>query len=186
MNKILLSTILIIVEFYPLSGQNCTDFNDMVSDDYSYNNETNDFSLPLNDTWEVIFENQKAILVSLSNNTREGGVSVLKNRNGFTIMSAHEIPEEINNQLFTKIGFLEPEKVVTKTFLKNLKVLQIEFNYKVKNLEDIYQMSGLIYEVIKDENTFVFMFTCPRNKKACYIPFYKSVIKNAYFGQTWY
>ena len=81
---------------------------------------------------------------------------------------------------------MDPEKIVTKPFLKNLKVLQIEFNYKVKNLEDTYQMSGLIYEVIKDGNTFVFMFTCPLNKKACYIPFYKSVMKNAYFGPTWY
>jgi hypothetical protein len=186
MRKIFITAIIGIFGFYTLFGQNCLDFKDIVSDDYSYNNKTEDFSLPLNDTWDIIFENQKAILVSLSNTTREGGASVLKNRNGFAILSAHEIPEEVTNQLFTKIGFLEPEKVVTKTFLKNLKVLQIEFNYRVKNLEDTYQMAGIVFEIIKDGNTFVFMFTCPQNKKSCYIPFYKSVMKNAYFGQTWY
>jgi hypothetical protein len=186
MKKIFSTSIIVIIGLSTLFGQNCVDFKDTVSDDYSYNNETEDFSLPLNDTWEIIFENQKAILASLSNNSREGGVSVLKNKNGFIISSAHEIPEEINSQLFTKIGFLEPIKVVSKTFLKNLKVLQIEFEYKVKNLDDTYLMSGLIYEIIKDGNTFVFLFTCPQNKKVCYIPFYKSVMKNAYFGQTWY
>lgn len=186
MKQIIFTSIIAIIGLSSLFGQNCLDFKDTVSNDFSYNNETEDFSLPLNETWEIIFENQKAILASLSNTSREGGVSVLKNINGFPISSAHEIPEEISNQLFIKIGFLEPTKVVSKTFLKNLKVLQIEFNYKVKNLDDIYLMTGLIYEIIKGGNTFVFMFTCPQNKKACYIPFYKTVMKNAYFGQTWY
>ena len=85
MKKIIFTSITAIIGLSSLFGQNCLDFKDTVSDDYSYNNETEDFSLPLNDTWEIIFENQKAILASLSNTSREGGVSVLKNINGITI-----------------------------------------------------------------------------------------------------
>ena len=70
--------------------------------------------------------------------------------------------------------------------VRNLPVKQVDYNYKLYNLDETYLMSGLMYLFVKGDNTYVFMFNFKRELKNCYAPFFKNVIKSTYFGPSWY
>jgi hypothetical protein len=181
--------ILTVISFLFFSigfSQNCTGVKTIISKDYSYINEKENFSLSFNSSWSIIFENQKAIMVALTDEIQQGSASVIKNLNGYAISSAHNISEDMVNKLFKASGIDVYNKIITNTYLKNIKSKQVEYDYKIYNLGDTYHMTGLIFMLLKDNYTYVFMFSCPIDKKTCYIPFYKNVMKNAFFGQEWY
>jgi hypothetical protein len=144
------------------------------------------FSLPLNKSWKIIIENYKAINVTLEDESRQGFISVLHNKNGYNIPSAHEITESVVNQLFKSMKYFISNRTITNTYLKNIKVKQIEYDYTITNLNDTYLMTGIMFMAMKGGYTFIFMFNCSREMKNCYLPFYKNVMKNAFFGPEWY
>jgi hypothetical protein len=62
MKKILLTIILIALSSISLS-QNCSDVNTKIDAKYSYVNTSEDLEIPLNESWNIALENQKAVLV---------------------------------------------------------------------------------------------------------------------------
>ena len=110
----------------------------------------------------------------------------MKNKNGYPINSAHDINENLVLQLIKKMGINLDDRKLTNVKLKNIPAKQIEYNHKVYNLGDTHLMSGIMYMIVNDGYTYVFMFNCQRGLKNCYIPFFKNVVKNSYFGPDWY
>ena len=82
--KIKLLTLLFFIQTFVGLSQTCSEVNTTVSDDYAYNNKTDNFSLPLNKSWSIIIENEKAIIVGLTDDNQKklsaskGSASVVK------------------------------------------------------------------------------------------------------------
>ena len=167
-------------------AQTCTGIDRTINPDNSYNNLTEDFSLPFNSTWTLAMENQRAILAALTTGANRGVASIMKNRNGYYVESAHQISDGMVEALLKKTGIGTTRKLILNTYLKNLKAKQVEYEYQIKNLDTEYQMAGIMFMLIKDGNTFVFMFQCELKDRSCFFPFFKDVMKNAFFGQSWY
>jgi hypothetical protein len=179
---------ILLMAFLPFRAlpQNCINVDTNVLDDYSYSNKRENLSLPFNTSWSVAFENQGAILVALTDSNQQGQASILKNKNGYSIGSAYDLSANLITQLFQGAGMDVYEKKMTNTYLKNIKTKQVEYDYKVYNLGDTHYMSGIMFLLVKGGYTYVFMFNCTKAKKACYMPFYKNVMKQSFFGQEWY
>lgn len=181
---------LLFVTFKSYS-QNCNDLNLSINSKYSYTNETHDFSLPFNEGWKIMLENQKAIIVSLTDPMQFASASVMLNQNGYPIPSAHSINDQMVRELANMVGSRigNDFKILTtkKSYIKNIKVNIVEYEYLIKNLDDEYQMTGIMFQIVKKQNyTFVYMFNCLKSLRNCYVPFFTNVMKQAYFGQEWY
>lgn len=181
----ILSFLLICVNLNTYS-QNCNNIDLSVSDDYSYNNESEDFSLPFNKNWNILIENQRAIIVGLNDNYNTGSASVLKNRNGYIIESAHNLSKSLIVDLFRSMKINAQNLNIENAFLKNIPTKIVEFDYKIINLNETQNTSGMIFFLVKERYTYVFMFNCNAEYKKCYFPFFENVMKSAYFGQEWY
>ena len=181
-------TVLLILFLTPPESraQTCTGIDRTINPDNSYNNITEDFSLPFNSTWTLAMENQRAILAALTTGANRGVASIMKNRNGYHVESAHQISDGMVEVLLKKTGIVTTRKLILNTYLKNLKAKQVEYEYRINNLDTHYQMAGIMFMLIKDGNTFVFMFQCELKDRSCFFPFFKDVMKNAFFGQSWY
>lgn len=185
--------LIIILLFVNLKsfGQNCNQINFTINSDYSYVNKSNNFSIPLNSEWNILLENQKNVIVILTGLQQYGLLSIIVNTNGFPIPSAHSINDQLIKELSLDIGqrIGDEFKILTtnKSYIKNIKVNVVEFEYVVKNLDDIYPMAGIMFQIVKKQNhTYIFMFCCLRSLKSCYFPFFRNVMKQSYFGQDWY
>jgi hypothetical protein len=185
MKKIYLFILLVISSIDSFS-QSCTDINLEIDANSSYSSDEHSFEIPLNDSWGIAMENQKAIIVFLQNQDGTANGGVLKNRNGYQINSAHDIRENLITQLVKMVGINFDDKKTTDVKLKNIPAKQIEYNHKVYNLNETYLMSGIIFMIVKDSSTYIFMFNSPREMKDCYLPFFKEIMKNTYFGPEWY
>jgi hypothetical protein len=185
MKKILLTIILIALSSISLS-QNCSDVNTKIDAKYSYVNTSEDLEIPLNESWNIALENQKAVLVFLQNTSGNATAGIVKNKNGYHINSAHDINENLVVQLIKKMGINLDDRKLVDVKLKNVRAKQIEYNHKVYNLGDTHLMSGIMYMIVNNGYTYVFMFNSTREAKSCYIPYFKSIIKNTYFGPDWY
>lgn len=179
-----------VIIFITLSSitfaQNCVDVNTTIDTEYSYVNNSEDIEMPLNRNWNIAFENQKAVLVFLQNTNGDANCGIVKNKNGYHINSAHDIDENLVVQLIKKMGINLNDRKLTNVKLKNIPTKQIEYNHKVYNLGDTYLMSGIMFMIVNDGYTYVFMFNFTRETKNCYLPYFKNVMKNTYFGPEWY
>ena len=120
--RILLLSFLIINAFWGFS-QNCSGVKTSISEDYSYVNEYENFSLPFNNTWNIALENERAIIVLLTDNAQLGSVSIVKNRNGYQVSSGHAVSEKMVNELF-------PQKSKAKEYFNTVKAMvSITFGY---------------------------------------------------------
>ena len=183
--------ILLLLCYCKVYSQNCNDIDTNVNMDYIYENTVYDFSLPFNKDWKILFENQKAIIVGLSDPLQYGNASVLLNKNEYPIASAHAINDEmiveLSNGIGKRIGSNFKILSTRKSFLKNIKVNIVEYDYLIKNLDNEYQMTGIMFQIVKKQNsTYIFMFNCLRSLKECYLPFFNDIMMQAYFGQEWY
>ncbi len=182
--------LLLIIIFCLLTStsfaQNCSDINTKIDTNFSYVNESEDLEMPLNKSWNVALENQKAVIVFLQNDSGQATAGIVKNKNGYHINSAHDIDENLVVQLIKKMGINLDDRKLTDVKLKNIPAKQIEYNHKVYNLGDTHLMSGIMFMIVNDGYTYVFMFNSTREMKNCYIPYFKNVVKNTYFGPEWY
>jgi len=180
--------LLLIVSILSTSiySQECSTINRKIDANYSYVNTIEDLEIPFNSTWNVALENKNAILVFLKNNSEQATAGIVKNKNGYHINSAHDIDNNLILELIKKMGINLDDRTLSNVKLKNIPAKQIEYNHKVYNLGDTPLMSGIMYMIVNDGYTYVFMFNCQRNLKDCYIPFFKDIIKNTYFGPDWY
>lgn len=167
-------------------SQDCGQINTIVNSDYSYSNDKEGLALPFNDEWSIILENKQAIIVALAEKNQLGFASIVKNRNGYKIASAYDISEKMVDDLFLKAAVEIDDKVVTKTYVRNIKALQVEFDYNVRNINEIVKVKGLAYLIVKDYYTYIFMFNCQPTMKKCFFPFYKEIMKNAWFEPEWF
>lgn len=167
-------------------AQNCSAIDTDVDANFSYTNTNEDLEMPLNKTWNIALENKNAIIVFLQNENKQANAGIVKNKNGYHIDSAHDIDDNLILQLIKKMGINLDERTLTNVKLKNIPAKQIEYNHKVYNLGDTHLMSGIMYMIVNDGYTFVFMFNCQRDLKNCYIPFFKEIVKSTYFGPDWY
>ncbi len=184
-HKKILFLILILSYSYVFS-QDCSSMDNSINVNFSYSNTIENIEMPFNEDWGIVFENQKAILVYLQEQSGNAIVGIVKNKNGYRIDSAHDINEELISQLVEKMTGSLDDIILTNVRLKNIPVKQVEYNSTVYNLGDKHLMGGLMYMIINDGYTYVFMLHCKKNLKKCYIPFFENVMKNTYFGQEWY
>lgn len=77
-------------------------------------------------------------------------------------------------------------KKIRNVKLKNILAKEVEFDSQVVNLDETTLLSGVVYMIVKNDYTYLFMFNSLKDKKQCYLPFFKSVMKEAYFNQSWY
>lgn len=166
--------------------QDCSSIDSSIDANFTYINTSEDLEMPLNKTWNVALENKNAIIVFLKNESGQATAGIVKNKNGYHIDSAHDINENLVLQLIKKMGINLDDRILADVKLKNIPAKQIEYNHKVYNLGDTYLMSGIMYMIVNDGYTYVFMFNCQRSLKSCYIPFFKNIVKNTYFGPDWY
>lgn len=185
MKQLFLSIIFCVLPLIGLA-QSCSEVNTKIDVNFSYINESEDLEMPLNKSWNIALENQKAVLVFLRNNSGQATAGIVKNKNGYHINSAHDINESLVAQLIKKMGINLDDRTLADVKLKNIPAKQIEYNHKVYNLGDTHLMSGIMYMIVNDGYTYVFMFNSTRELKTCYIPYFKSIIKNTYFGPEWY
>lgn len=171
---------------FSIYSQDCYKINTEIDVNFTYANISEDLEMPLNKTWNVALENKNAIVVFLKNENQQASAGIVKNKNGYHIDSAHDIDENLVLQLIKKMGINLDDRALTNVKLKNIPAKQIEYNHKVYNLGDTHLMSGIMYMIVNDGYTYVFMFNCQRNLKSCYIPFFKNIVKNTYFGPDWY
>lgn len=180
----------LIIIFYLLTAksfvQNCSDVKTEIDANFSYVNESEDLEMPFNESWNVALENQKAVIVFLQNDSGQATAGIVKNKNGYHINSAHDIDENLVVELINKMGINLDDRKLTDVKLKNIPAKQIEYNHKVYNLGDTHLMSGIMFLIVNDGHTYVFMFNSTREMKNCYIPFFTNVVKNTYFGPEWY
>ena len=185
MKQISSTTIFSVLKTISFS-QNCSGINTKLDSNFSYVNKSEDLEMPLNESWNIALENQKAILVFLQNEGGQATAGIVKNKNGYHINSLHDIDENLVVQLINKMGINLDDRKLTDFKLKNIPAKQIEYNHKVYNLGDTHLMSGIMYMIVNDGYTYVFMFNSTRELKSCYIPYFKSIVKNTYFGPEWY
>lgn len=62
-------------------SQDCSDVNTKIDANFSYVNESEDLEMPLNKSWNVALENQKAVLVFLQNDSGQATAGIVKNKN---------------------------------------------------------------------------------------------------------
>lgn len=178
--------LLISLLTFQIYSQDCSKINTKVDSDFAYVNTNEDVEIPFNKTWNVALENKNAILVFLKNESEQANAGIVKNKNGYHIDSAYDINEKLILELIKKMGINLDDRTLTNVKLKNIPAKQIEYNHKIYNLGDIHLMSGIMYMIVNDGYTYVFMFNCQRSLKSCYIPFFQNIIKNTYFGPDWY
>ena len=171
--------------------QDCNKIDFSIKADHSYVCALHDFSFPLNEGWKIVIENQKSLIVGLTDSMHYASAGVILNQNGYPIPSAHSINDQMVRDLAKKIASRlgKDFKILTtkKSYIKNIKVNIIEYEYVIKNLGDEIQMTGIMFQIVKKQNyTFEYMFNCSKSLKACYIPFFTNVMKQAYFGPEWY
>jgi hypothetical protein len=181
--KVLIILLIIAKSAY---SQDCSQLNTRVNNDYSYSNDTEGLALPFNDEWSIILENKQAIIVALAEKNQLGFASIVKSRNGYKIDSAYDISDKMVDDLFLKAAVDIEYKVVTKTYVRNIKALQVEFDYDVRNINEIVKVKGLAYFIVKDYDTYIFMFNCQPTMRKCFFPFYKEIMKNAWFEPEWF
>jgi hypothetical protein len=179
-------TISVLLLTYYIQAQNCSSIDSTIDANFSYVNTSEDLEIPLNKTWNVALENKNAIIVFIKNDSDQATAGIVKNRNGYHIDSAHDINENLVLQLIKKMGINLDDRILTNVKLKNIPAKQIEYNHKVDNLGDTHLMSGIMYMIVNDGYTYVFMFNCQRSLKSCYVPIFKNIVKNIYFGPDWY
>ncbi len=167
-------------------SQNCSSINTQINAEYSYVNEFENLEIPFNKSWNISLENQKSIIVFLQSDDGNASAGIMKNKNGYRINSAHSISKDLVMQLINNLGSDLTNINLKDVKVRNLPVKQVEYNYKLYNLDETYLMSGLMYLFVKEGNTYVFMFNFKSDLKNCYVPFFKNVIKNTYYGPSWY
>lgn len=174
-----------IVNFNAIS-QSCIGINSKINFDYSYENKIEGISIPFNEDWSIIMENENAILVSLSEKTQLGTLTIIKNRNKFEINSAHDFTKKMIDDYLNLLSNNTKLKGTSKVYLHNIKSLQLEYNYKVFNLNETTIVEGLSFIIVKGNYTFFFLFNCEPVTKTCFFPFYKEIMKNTVFNQQWF
>jgi hypothetical protein len=157
-----------------------------IDPDYSYINEKEGLEMPFNSGWEISFEYQKAIIVFMQNDNQTANFGIMANPNGYPIKSAHELNSKIVHQLLNKVAPNVSEVTLTNVHVKNLSAKEVKYNYVIRNIDESYKMSGLMYMIIKKGKTYVFMMNSTRDKKECYSKFLKNVLQNTNFNTTWY
>lgn len=183
--KYILTVVIILYTSLSFS-QNCTQVNTTVNPDYAYANESLGLDVPFNKDWNITLENEKAIIALFHTNDGYANATIIRNKNGYHINSAHNIDEKMINSLGKMSGITFTNKKITKVKLKNILAKQVEFDTSVTNLNEITVLSGIMYMIVNDGYTYIFMFNSLKEKKDCYIPFFKNVMKNTYFSQWWY
>jgi len=183
--KKILFLIFLFNTFFSFS-QDCLGINININENYAYTNNLEKLEIPFNQNWKVYLENEAAVLVMLKNDSGEAMMGIMKNKNGYYLSSAHQIDSNLVLQLVQKMTGRLDSRILSNVRLKNIPAKQIEYDYSVQNLSDSYSMSGIMYMIIKGSYTYVFMLNCQRELKNCYIPFFKNIIKNTYFGPDWY
>ncbi len=112
-------------------GQDCNSIDFSISPDYSYISTLHDFSLPFNEGWQIKVENQKAIMVMLTDPLQFANASIILNQNGYPIPSAHSINDqmvrELSNMLVSRLGSDFKVLTIKKSYIKNIKANIIEY-----------------------------------------------------------
>ena len=167
-------------------SQNCTNVNTIVNSDYAYVHENLGLALPFNKDWVITVENEQAIIALLHSSNGDANAAIIRNKNGYRINSAHDIDENLINGLEKLSGVKMNNKKIRNVKLKNILAKEVEFDSQVVNLDETTLLSGVVYMIVKNDYTYLFMFNSLKDKKQCYLPFFKSVMKEAYFNQSWY
>lgn len=184
-NEIILFVLINLIGNLSFS-QDCETIDTTIDKQYLYKSSKDGFSIPVNKTWSIAMEDRKAIVAILTEKNQLGSIGIIKNKNGYKIPSAHNITSDMIDKLFKKAAINIESKTITKTYVRNIKALQVSFNYIVRNIDSTINMTGISFLIVKDFNTYVFMFLSPPLLKNCLFPFYKNIMKNAYFEPEWF
>ena len=168
------------------NNQDCSKMNKDVNVDYSYVNEAEGFSIPFNKDWSIIMENNKAVVVALTDKPQVAIFSIIKAQHKYKLPSSHNLTDKMINDLLIKAALNVTSKTISKIYIRNIKALQVEFDYVVNNMGTSQSMKGLIYMIEKGFFTYMFMLNCQPQMEMCYFPFIKKSMSNAYFEQEWY
>ena len=167
-------------------GQNCSKIKVNIDSDYSYSNDNDGLTLPFNSDWSIILEDKQAIIVALTEKNQLGFASIIKIRHATKLASAHDLTDLMIDNLFTKAAVKIKSKSLTKTYVRNIKALQIEFDYDIMNLGDVIPMKGLAFMIEKEFYSYMFMFNCQPSMKTCFFPLFNNVMKNSTFEPDWF
>lgn len=181
----ILIILLLTTSFYVFS-QDCSKIKVNVDSDYSYYNENEGISLPFNSDWSIIIEDKQAIIVALTEKSQSGFASIIKIQHATKLESAHELSDLMIDNFFIKAAVKIKSKTLTKTYIRNIKALQIEFDYDVNNLDETIPMKGLAFMIEKGYFTYMFMFNCQPHMKKCYFPLFNNIMKNSFFEPDWF
>ncbi len=70
--------LLVFIQSFCSYSQDCSKINTRIDDNISYVNKIEDLEMPLNKDWDIVIENQKAVLVFMKNKTEQASIGIVK------------------------------------------------------------------------------------------------------------
>ncbi len=67
-------------------------------------------------------------------------------------------------------GVKMDNKKIRNVKLKNILAKEVEFDSQVVNLDETTLLSGVVYMIVKNDYTYLFMFNSLKDKKQCAYP----------------